>query len=448
MKKILIIDDEISICDSLTFLLEDKYEVFSSQSPNKGLSIIKENTIDVVLLDLKIGKYSGLDTLDYIKKEDPTIQVIMMTAFGSIKTSVEAMKRGAAHYITKPLDSDELLVLIDNCIKVRTLSDKVDNLKKIVGNKYNKNLIIGSSKKMQETLYKVDKVKDLNTNVLITGESGTGKDLIAKTIHFSSFRSDYNLEIVNCAAIPSDLLESELFGFEKGAFTGADKKKIGRIELADKGTLFLDEIGEMDYKLQSKILRVVEDMEIQPLGSEQSRKVDVRILAATNRDLKEEVIKGNFREDLYYRLNVIELNIPPLRERDNDIESLIKFFIEKYAKEFERVTPEIDPIFIDALKNYDWPGNIRELENFIERIMVFQDDNIIDLDDLPNDYFSSDLNNSKDFLNIKIGTSLIEAEQKLILKTLDFNNGNRKNTAKILGISERKLQYKLKEYLS
>lgn len=447
MRQILIIDDEISICDSLTFLLEDSYEVFSSQNPAEGMEIIKENEIDVVLLDLKIGKYNGLEVLESIKKEDSTIQVIMMTAYGSIQSSVEAMKRGATHYITKPLDSEELLVLIDSCIKMRNLSGKISNLEKIFIENQDKNLIIGKSSAIKEILNKVDKVKDLNTNVLITGESGTGKDLIAKLLHFNSHRSENNLEIVNCAAIPSDLLESELFGYEKGAFTGAEKKKTGRIEMAHNGTIFLDEIGEMDFKLQSKILRVLEDMEIQPLGGEKKKKVNVRIVAATNRDLTKEVSEGNFREDLYYRLNVVKLDMPPLRERLEDMRELSEYFVHKYSKEFNKKTPTIDDEVIKSLSEYSWPGNIRELQNLIERIMVFNDDDNISIADLPNEYLQTHDDCYDTIPGVKLGMTLAELEKIIILKTLEANDGSRKNTAKILDISERNLQYKLKEYL-
>ncbi len=447
MKQILIIDDEISICDSLTFLLEDCYEVFSSQNPLEGLEIIKENEIDVVLLDLKIGEYNGLEVLKTIKSENPTIQVIMMTAYGSIKSSVEAMKNGATHYITKPLDSEELLVLIDSCIKMRNLSGKISNLEKIVGGDSKNNLIIGKSVAIKDILNKVDKVKDLNTNVLITGESGTGKDLIAKLLHFNSCRHENNLEIVNCAAIPSDLLESELFGYEKGAFTGAEKKKMGRIEMAHNGTLFLDEIGEMDYKLQSKILRVLEDMEIQPLGSEKKKKVNVRIVAATNRNLLDEVAEGNFREDLYYRLNVVKLEMPPLRERLEDMEDLTEYFVQKYSEEFNKKVPKIENEVIQSLTEYNWPGNIRELQNLIERIMVFQDGDSIKVSDLPSEYFQGQGQCSDIIPGLKFGMTLAQLEKIIILKTLEANDGSRKNTAKMLDISERSLQYKLKDYL-
>ncbi len=446
MNKILIVDDEISICDSLTFILEDSFEVFSSQTPKIALETIKKEGIDVVLLDLKLGEYNGLDLLEEIKELDEDIQIIMMTAYGSIQSSVEAMKRGASHYITKPLDSNELFALIDNAIKVRELSGSLSNLQEIVENRYSKNVIIGESYKFKELMKKVEHIKDLDTTVLVTGESGTGKDLIAKSIHFNGNRREQKLQIVNCAAIPKDLLESELFGYEKGAFTGAEKRKLGKIELAHKGTLFLDEIGDMDYNLQTKILRVVEDMRISPLGSEGSREVDVRIIAATNKDLKAEVDKGNFREDLYYRLNVVNLKVPALRERVEDIPILTKYFIDKYSKKFNKKIQGISKEAEGVLKEYNWPGNIRELENLIERIMVFQMNSIIEKEDIPSEYFTNGSNN-KDIIAIEYGQSLSEVEKQVILETLDYNDGNRKKTAEMLNISKRNLQYKLKEYL-
>lgn len=447
MNEILIIDDEIAICDSLSFLLEDDYRVFSAQNPKDGFKLIEANNIDLVLLDLKIGEYNGLDLIAQIKELDNSIQIIMMTAYGSIKSSVEAMKKGASHYITKPLDSEELLVLIESSINMRKLSGKVDSLQQIVEDKYNSQGIIGESEELKNILKKVNQIKDLSTTVLITGESGTGKDLIAKALHYDGVRKNENLEIVNCAAIPSDLLESELFGYEKGAFTGASKKKLGKIELANKGTLFLDEIGEMDLNLQAKILRVVEDMKISPLGSEVSKKVDIRIVAATNKNLEEEVAKGNFREDLYYRLNIINLELPPLRERTPDISLLAKHFIEIYSKKFNKKIKGLDEEAEKVFINYSWPGNIRELENLIERILVFQENEFISIDDIPKEYYK-DNHIDKNMINIEYGSTLEEAEEVIILETLKYNKGNRKDTAEMLGISLRNLQYKIKDYLA
>lgn len=449
MGRILIIDDEISICDSLEFALEDDFEVLSTQSPNEGLEIIKNQDIDVVLLDLRIGKVNGIDVLRDIKSIAEDIQVIVMTAYGSIESTVEAMKIGAIHYLTKPINISELNVFINKALNFRIINSSLANLRNIVLEDYSIKGVIGRSNALRNVLTKVDKIKDINSTVLITGESGSGKDIISKSIHFQGMRKDQRLEIVNCAAIPSNLLESELFGYEKGAFSGADKKKLGKIELAHKGTLFLDEIGEMDLSLQAKILRVVEDMEITPLGGETSKKVDVRIIAATNKDLMNEVKNNNFREDLFYRLNVITINMPSLRERKEDIAPLIKFFMERYNNKFNKNIAGFSTEAIRLLEKYDYPGNVRELENIIERAIALTDNKVIGTEDLPENLLElinkPNIDNNE-FLIGKVGMNLNEIEKEAILKTIDYYKGNRKLTAKCLGISDRNLQYKLKEY--
>lgn len=449
MGRILIIDDEISICDSLEFALEDDFEVLSTQSPDEGLEIIKNQDIDVVLLDLRIGKVNGIDVLRDIKSIAEDIQVIVMTAYGSIESTVEAMKIGAIHYLTKPINISELNVFINKALNFRIINSSLANLRNIVLEDYSIKGVIGRSNALKNVLNKVDKIKDISSTVLITGESGTGKDIISKSIHFQGMRKDQRLEIVNCAAIPSNLLESELFGYEKGAFSGADKKKLGKIELAHKGTLFLDEIGEMDLSLQAKILRVVEDMEITPLGGEKSKKVDVRIIAATNKDLMNEVKNNNFREDLFYRLNVITINMPSLRERKEDIGPLIKFFLDRYNGKFNKDIAGFSTEAIRLLEKYDYPGNIRELENIIERAIALTDNKIIGTEDLPENLLElinkPNIDNNE-FLIGKVGMNLNEIEKEAILKTIDYYKGNRKLTAKCLGISDRNLQYKLKEY--
>lgn len=448
MGRILIIDDELSICDSLEFALEDDFEVMSTQSPDEGIEMIKSKDIDVVLLDLRIGKVNGIDVLRQIKSINENIQVIVMTAYGSIESTVEAMKIGAIHYLTKPINMDELNVFINKALDFRMINSSLANLRNIFLEDYSIKGVIGRSNAFKNVLRKVEKVKDIDSTVLITGESGTGKDIIAKAIHFQGKRREQRLEIVNCAAIPSSLLESELFGYEKGAFTGADKKKLGKIELAHKGTLFLDEIGEMDLGLQAKILRVVEDMEITPLGGEVSKKVDVRIVAATNKDLRNEVRNNNFREDLFYRLNVITINMPRLKERREDIGLLIKFFLDKYNEKLKKNITGFSMEAIRLLERYDYPGNIRELENIVERSIALTDNKIIGIEDLPENIL--ELINKpaidENSFSLAVGMTLSDVEKKVILKTLDYHKGNRKLTAKCLGISDRNLQYKLKEY--
>lgn len=448
MGRILIIDDEVSICDSLGFALEDDFEVISTQSPDEGIEIVKEQEIDVVLLDLRIGSVNGIDVLRQIKSINEDTQVIVMTAYGSIESTVEAMKIGAIHYLTKPINMEELNVFIKKALDFRMINSSLANLRNIFLEDYSTKGVIGRSNAFKNVINKVEKIKDINSTVLITGESGTGKDVIAKSIHFQGIRKDKRLEIVNCAAIPGSLLESELFGYEKGAFTGAEKKKLGKIELAHKGTLFLDEIGEMDLGLQAKILRVVEDMEITPLGGEVSKKVDVRIIAATNKDLRNEVKNNTFREDLFYRLNVITINMPSLKERREDISLLIMFFLDKYNEKFKKNITGFSMEAIRLLERYDYPGNIRELENIVERAIALTDNKIIGTEDLPESVLEVINKPTVDecSFSLGVGMTLSEIEKEAILKTLDYYKGNRKLTAKCLGISDRNLQYKLKEY--
>ena len=448
MNKVLIIDDERSICDSLSFALEDDFQVLSTQNPQEGIEVVKNEDIDIVLLDLKIGNVNGIDVLREIKHTNEDTQVIVMTAYGSIESTVEAMKVGAIHYLLKPINIDELKVFMNKALDFRLLNSSLKNLRNIVVEDYSINGIIGRSKAFTNVLGKVEKVKDIDTTVLINGESGTGKDIIAKSIHFQGARKYERMEIVNCAAIPGNLLESELFGYEKGAFTGAVKKKLGKIELANKGTLFLDEIGEMDLALQAKILRVVEDMTITPLEGEIPKKVDVRIIAATNKNLLEEVKNGRFREDLYYRLNVITIDLPNLTERREDIIPLSKFFLDKYNKKLNKSIAGFSIEAIRILERYDYPGNIRELENIIERAVALTDNPIIELEDLPEHVLK--FKNKPILFNnqypINIGMTLKEIEKEAILRTLEYYRGNRTLAAECLGISIRNLQYKLKDY--
>jgi len=445
--KILIIDDEKAIRDSLTFALEDLYEVLSAGDPTEAEAVLSEKIVDVILLDMKLGRNDGLDLLRQIKHTYPEIEVIVITAFGSIKSSVQAIREGALNYLTKPVDIEELIVFIEKAIKQRAMNGSLMYLRKMLDDTYNIAGIIGNSDIMASTLNKVRKIKDIDSTVLITGESGTGKDLVAKAIHFEGHRKDGKLVIVNCAAIPANLMESELFGYEKGAFTGADKKHIGKFQLADGGTLFLDEIGELELSLQSKLLRVVEDMKVTPLGGNNIVSVDFRLIAATNKNLEAEVKAGKFREDLFYRLNVITLDLPPLRARKGDIPLLIKYFVDKYNKKLGQNVDRVDRKVISSLENYPFPGNIRELENLIERMVALSEDNKIELDDLPEKYRSlPPLVNDSERLVIALGLSMKDIEKEAILKTLDYFEGNRKKTAESLGISERNLHYKLKLY--
>ena len=449
MEKILIVDDEKNICDSLRFALEDDYEVFTTQDANQVMEILYSENIDIVLLDLKIGKVDGITVLKNIKNKLENVQIIVVTAYGSIESSINAMKEGAFHYITKPIDMEELYLYVQKAIEYKKLNYSLTNLRSILNERYSFKEIIGKSDKLRLFLNRVERVLDIDSTVLITGESGTGKDLVAKALHFQGNRKDENFIVVNCAAIPESLLESELFGYEKGTFTGADKRKVGKIQLAHRGTLFLDEIAEMDIQIQAKILRIVEDMEVTPLGSNNPIKIDVRIVAATNKSLEEEVKAGRFREDLFYRLNVINLEIPPLRERKGDIRILLNYFLQKYNKKLNKNIIGFSEDAIDILEKYKFPGNVRELENLVEMLIALGENDIIYKENLPKRYYSSDDNHyDHDYIKIIIGTDLKEVEKTVILKTLEHFNGNRRMTADILQISERNLQYKIKEYNS
>lgn len=452
MEKILILDDEKYICDSLEFALEDNYRVYTAQTVEQAMEILSKEDISVVLLDLKIGKDDGIQVLKDIKSRRNEVQVIVITAFGSIQSSISAIKEGAFHYLTKPLDMEELYLYIEKAIDYKNLNFSLNNLKELVSERYSFKEIVGNSEKLKSMLRRVEKVIDIDSTVLITGESGTGKDLIAKALHFQSSRKDENFIVVNCASIPNSLLESELFGYEKGAFTGADKKKVGKIQLAHNGTLFLDEIAEMDLQLQAKILRIVEDMTVTPLGGNTPTQVNIRIVAATNKNLEEEVKKGNFREDLFYRLNVIRIEVPPLRERKEDIPLLINHFLQKYNKKLNKEVKRFSEDVISILMEYNFPGNVRELENLVEMLIALSDKDVIVKEDLPKKYLIKEntANHNNDISNchicFSVGTSLKDLEKEAIIKTLNHYEGNRQMTAKSLQISIRNLQYKIKEY--
>ncbi|WP_094604863.1 Regulatory protein AtoC [Sporomusa silvacetica DSM 10669] len=451
MLKILIVDDEPAICTSLAFALEDNYLVATAGSAEEALTVIAQQEFAIILLDLKLGSVDGMEVLQQIKKIDSSIIVIIMTAYGSIKSSVAAIKAGAFYYLTKPINMDELDMLLINASeyigmrsKVEYLNDKLTERREIAG-------IVGTSASIRQTMGDIERVKDVDFNVLIAGESGTGKELVAKALHYLSVRKNEPFEVINCAAIPAELLESELFGYEKGAFTGAAQRKKGIFELADRGTLFLDEIGEMDIKLQAKLLRVVQEKEVVPLGSGNRRKIDVRIVCATNRDLKKMVAEGNFREDLYFRLNVVTINLPALRQRREDIPLLAEHFVNKYNKKMAKQIKSIEPAFLEMLTQYDFKGNVRELENIIERAMVFADDGILRIANLPIEVQNIGIEercqvDTAMLIPVYIGEDLDLVERKVIIQTLQHYQGDKVKTAQTLKISERKLWYKIKEY--
>ena len=444
MNRIIILDDELNLCTSLEFLLEEKYEVVSFQKPEKAIDYIKRENADIMLLDLRIGDVNGIDVLGNVREINPDIAVIMMTAYGSIESSVDAMKAGAFYYITKPVDSVELEILIEKAINYNSLSKEVDRLSKQLDEQYGVKGIVGRSTAMMKVFEIIDKVKDIDSNVLILGESGTGKEMAAKAIHFQGARKKKRFEAINCSAIPDTLLESELFGFEKGAFSGASRSKKGKFSLADGGTVFLDEIGDMDIKMQAKLLRVLQEKEITPLGAENSEKVDVRVIAATNCDLEKKIADGTFRRDLYYRLDVIKIEMPPLRERKTDIPLLVDFFIDRLNVKFNKNISGIEPEALDCLENYDFKGNIRELENMIERAMVLTNKERLSISDFSRNI--ADVSAAPEKPSYFSGEDLKTVEKKIIAEAIEYFGGSKRKTAEALGITERTLRNKLKSY--
>ncbi|RTZ97347.1 MAG: two-component system response regulator [Deltaproteobacteria bacterium] len=445
--KILIVDDDSTHLKMLTTVLEDEgYDIEGAQNGVEAVAAVEKTYFDLILMDIRMAEMDGLTAQQAIHAISPKIPIIMMTAYASVKTAIKAMKRGAFDYLTKPLDIDELKLLTERALHHYRLEKENRRLQQRLGQQDLGENFIGRSKAMQEVFEKVTMVAEFSATVLISGESGTGKELVAAAIHSHSSRGVSPMVTINCAALPETLLESELFGHEKGAFTGAVKKRIGHFQKAAGSTLFLDEIGEMALSTQAKVLRTIQEKEVQPVGGNETIEVDVRIMAATNKDLATEVSKGRFREDLYYRLNVFQIEVPPLRERREDIPLLADFFLTRYTKENRSQIQSISPKAMDMLMRYDWPGNVRELENTIERSVIICQGDTITTDTLPavlnkDPAYPIDRRESH-----TLGRTLKEAEKEMILQTLEEVGGNRTKTAKILGISRRTLQLKLKQY--
>lgn len=445
---ILIIDDEPAICASLKLALKNDFNVVTFYSSKPALELLEKQNFPIVLLDLKIGAEDGIDVLKKIKTIDQNIVVIMMTAYGDIGTSVQAMKNGAFNYLIKPLEVDELMVHIKQALKFYKLNEQVCFLSEEL--KRHHDQIIGESSSMQRVYILIDKLKDIDTNVLITGESGTGKELVAKAIHESGNRKNERYIVVNCAAIPENLLESELFGSKKGAFTGAGDRK-GKFELADKGTIFLDEIGDMPLGLQSKLLRVLQNKEFTPLGGSNVIYTDVRIIAATNRNLKQLIDEGYFRQDLYFRINVMEIKMPSLRERRDDIPLLCNHFISQLSKNLNKPLKGLSEEAAKILYNYEYPGNVRQLANILEYAAIINSTGLITANDFPDDVKFRQLSAVETNCELSIDnylaeTNLKEIEKRAVKVTLDKNKGRRDLTAKDLGISKRGLLNKINEY--
>ncbi len=437
MANILYIDDEISALKAISAILKKEgYKIFTATTAEEGIEILKANEIECLLLDYKLPGMDGIDLLRWLKFNEITIPTIMITAFGTIEKAVESMKLGAYHFLVKPVDTALLINVIKEAI------EKSKGIKEIESIENPFPEIIGKSKTMQEIFYIMQMVSESNANVLITGESGTGKELVAKAIHKNSHRKLNPFVIVDCTTIPENLLESELFGHEKGAFTGAVDKKIGLLEMANGGTVFLDEIGELPMALQKKLLRFLQEKELQRIGSLQRVKIDVRVISATNRNLEKAIQEGSFREDLYWRLNVVRINLPPLRERKEDIPLLVNHFVSKFSKENNKPIPQLEPEVMEALMNYDWPGNIRELANVIERAIVLSPSGLVSMKHLPRR-----IQEKSGWNIIKENTlNLHEVEKSLILRALNKTGWNQTKAAEILGISRKQLRTKMKNH--
>ena len=439
--KIIIVEDDKSALESLTELLTlDDFDVTPFENPIKALKFLKSNNVDIVISDIKMPNLSGLELLEKVKEWNQSIDVILITAFGDVSMAVDAIKKGASHYILKPINYEELKSQILKIAEHR-------KLKYLVNSSYDYSIeIVAESAKMKEVIKLAEKIAKLDSTILLVGETGTGKEVLSKFIHKNSLRANKPLLPVNCAALPKDLLESELFGYEKGAFTGAVQARRGKFILADKGTIFLDEISEMDFDLQSKLLRILEDGIVEKIGSEKSYKTDVRIIAATNKNIENLVVNGKFRKDLYFRLNVFKIEIPPLRERKEDIIPLSLLFLKYFSKKYNKIISGFTDKAINTLTNYSFPGNVRELKHIIERAVILSAGKLIDLQDLiiSNMPVLDEVKLSNGIF-IPFNMSLKDAENKIILETLKKNKFNKKKTAEILGISVRKMELRFKE---
>jgi DNA-binding NtrC family response regulator len=452
VQTVLLVEDKESMAQMLReTLAAEGYATVIARDGAEGIRQIGENRFDLVLSDLKLPKKDGLEVLRSSKAENPLTPVILMTAYGSVDVAVAAIKEGAFDFITKPFDTDHLLLLIRRALETQKLCAENILLRDELASKFGAPRIIGKSAGIVEVAQQVQKVAQAKTTVLLLGESGTGKELFARAIHNLSPRSEYPFVPINCAAIPRELLESELFGHEKGAFTGADARKIGKFELADKGTIFLDEIAEMDLSLQAKLLRAIQEGEIERVGGLKSVKIDVRIVAASNKDIEKAIEEKLFREDLFYRLNVFPVTIPPLRERKDDIPLLVEFFIQKYCKEVKSAPKNMSKDALDALINYPWKGNVRELENCIERAVILCDGETITTDHIT---LNEKLVFESTFRNLPMDGPLDEtareatriAETQRIIRALRETGGNKTRASELLRVSYKTLLTKIKDY--
>jgi DNA-binding NtrC family response regulator len=442
---ILVVDDEINIRGALVTILEKKgHQVRGAATAEEGLVYLDAAPAELVITDLRMPGIGGMEFLRRLKETWPDTEVVVMTAYGSIDTAVEAMRCGAYDYLTKPIDRERFPIVVDKALERHALTAENKQLRDRLETRTRFDEIVGKSEPMQRIYSLVEMVADSDVTVLLTGESGTGKELISRAIHHKSPRADGPFITMNCGALPDSLFESELFGYEKGAFTGAMATKMGRFELADGGTLLLDEVGELSLKSQVDFLRVLETKEFRRLGGTKLLKVDTRIIAATNRNLEEAVKQGDFREDLYYRLNVVPIRLPPLRDRVDDIPLLVDRFLEECSAQHHREPKDVSRDAMRLLRLYGWPGNIRQLRNLMERLVVTVKDSMIQSDHLPEEIQAS--KEDVHTMVVTLGTSLDQLEREVIQRTLTEITNHREKAAKLLGISLRSLQYKIKEY--
>ncbi|MBW1911864.1 MAG: sigma 54-interacting transcriptional regulator [Deltaproteobacteria bacterium] len=447
---ILVVDDDPGHLTTLKTIIRSwDYGVETVDDGAVAVEKVEEKPFDLILMDVRMAEMSGIEALKRIKSYNPAIPILIMTAYSSVESAVEAIKAGAYDYLTKPLDFEVLRLTIERVLDHAELKEENQALKERLSTGLDIEGVIGKSRPVKELIDMVAMIAPSEATVLITGDSGTGKELVARSIHYNSGRKDNPLVIVNCAALTETLLESELFGHEKGAFTGADRRREGRFMQAHKGTVFLDEIGEMSPMMQAKLLRVIQEREIQRVGSDRVIKVDVRILAATNRDLKEDVSSGGFREDLYYRLNVVNIRVPSLRDRMDDIPLLAQHFLDRYARKNRKQVKGFSPLAMDMLLKYEWPGNVRELENAVERAVILLSGDRITEKELPIVITQSysgggELQTSHGVISEL--RSLEEIEKQAILNAFETAGGNKSETARILGINRKTLHKKLKGY--
>ena len=443
--RILIVDDEKNTREGLQWGLEAKdREVLAVANGAQGLDVVRSKDVHLLITDLKMPEMDGMALLDAVRRESPATEVVILTGHGTVEGAVDAMKKGAFDYILKPVNLEELGLLVGRVLKQRDLRDEVEALHEELEERHGFEQIIGRSAPMEEVFQRVRQVAPTRATVLLTGESGTGKEMIASALHYNSPRKHNRFVRLNCGALTTTLLESELFGHEAGAFTDARKQKIGRFELADGGTIFLDEITETAPEFQVKLLRVLQEQEFERVGGTETVRVDVRVVTATNKDIEAQVREGRFREDLYYRLNVVKIEVPPLRERGDDVVLLTHAFLKEFCKQNGKGLLRITPKALEALRHFSWPGNVRQLRNVIEGMVVLATGSEVGVRDLPEEIRATTARYRP--LHLRLGASIAEMEREMIRATLEHTDGNRAATARVLGLGRKTLYRKIEEY--